>query len=195
VVNPAVPAKTVAELISHIRSQKEPLRYASAGIGSAPHMSGEMFNRMAGTALVHVPYKGNGPALNDVLAGHVELMFAALPAAIQHVRTGRLRMLAVTGLKRVPQVPEMPTLSESGLKGFNTDQWYGVLSPAKTPAELVTRLHREVTKVTQSADFVERVQAQGFDVIGSTPAEFRAHIVAEVAKWRRLVREAGIKAE
>jgi len=195
VVHPSIPAKTVPELITYIKARKDALRYASAGVGSAPHMSGEMFNIMAGTALIHVPYKGNGPALSDVIGGHVDMMFASLPAAISHGRAGRLRMIAVTGLRRAPQVPELPTVSESGLKGFNTDQWYGVLAPAKTPPALVARLHKEVLAVIKSPDFVERAQSQGFDIIGSTPAEFRAHIVAEVAKWKRLVAAVGIKPE
>jgi len=193
VVHPSVPARTVPELVAFLKSRKDPLRYASAGVGSAPHMSGEMFNVMAGTALIHVPYKGNGPALSDVIGGHVELMFASLPAAIPHGRAGRLRMIAVTGLKRAPQVPELPTVSESGLKGFNTDQWYGVLTPANTPPAMVARLNKEVLALVRSAEFVERAQSQGFDVIGSTPEEFRAHIVAEVAKWKRLVATVGIK--
>ncbi len=195
VVHPGIPAKSVQELITHAKGRREPLRYASAGVGSAPHMSGEMFNSMAGTTFVHVPYKGNGPALNDVLGGHVDLIFAALPAAMQHGRSGRLRMLAVTGLRRAPQVPDLPTVHESGLKGFNTDQWYGVLLPARATPALVARLHREVLAVVKSADFVEKAQGQGFDVIGSTPEAFRAHIVAEVAKWKRLVAEVGIRGE
>jgi tripartite-type tricarboxylate transporter receptor subunit TctC len=195
VVHPSIPAKTVQELVAYGKSRKEPMRYASAGIGSAPHMSGEMFNSMSGTRFVHVPYKGNGPALNDVLGGHVDLIFAALPAAIQHGKTGRLRMLAVTGLRRAPQVPDLPTVHESGLKGFNTDQWYGVLLPAKAAPALVARLHKEVLAVVKSQDFSEKAQGQGFDVIGSTPEQFRAHIVSEVAKWKRLVAEVGIKAE
>ena len=195
VVHPSIPAKTVQELIAHAKTRKEPMRYASAGIGSAPHMSGEMFNSMSGTRFVHVPYKGNGPALNDVLGGHVDLIFAALPAAIQHGKTGRLRMLAVTGLSRAPQVPDLPTVHESGLKGFNTDQWYGVLLPPRATPALVARLHKEVLAVVRSQDFVDKAQGQGFDVIGSSPEQFRAHIVAEVAKWKRLVAEVGIKAE
>ena len=195
VVHPSIPAKSVQELIAFAKGRKEPLRYASAGIGSAPHMSGEMFNSMAGTNFVHVPYKGNGPALNDVLGGHVDLIFAALPAAMQHGKTGRLRMLAVTGLRRAPQVPDLPTVHESGLKGFNTDQWYGVLLPPKASVAMVSRLHKEVLAVVKSQDFTTKAQDQGFDVIGNSPEQFRAHIVAEVAKWKRLVAEVGIKAE
>lgn len=195
VVHPGIPAKSVAELVAFAKGRREPLRYASAGVGSAPHMSGEMFNSLSGTNFVHVPYKGNGPALNDVLGGHVDLIFAALPAAIQHGKTGRLRMIAVTGLRRAPQVPELPTVHESGLKGFNTDQWYGVLLPAKASPALVARLHREVLAVVKSQDFTDRAQGQGFDVIGSTPEAFRSHIAAEVEKWRRLVAQVGIKGE
>lgn len=195
VVHPGIPARTVQELVAFAKGLREPLRYASAGVGSAPHMSGEMFNSMSGTNFVHVPYKGNGPALNDVLGGHVDLIFAALPAAMQHGKTGRLRMLAVTGLRRAPQVPDVPTVHESGLKGFSTDQWYGLLLPARAPPVLVARLHREVLSVVKSQDFTARAQGQGFDVIGGTPEAFRSHIATEVEKWRRLVAQVGIKGE
>jgi tripartite-type tricarboxylate transporter receptor subunit TctC len=195
VVNPSVPVKSVQELIDYAKSRPKQLRYASAGSGSAPHMSGELFNYMTGTSMIHVPYKGIGPALIDVLGGHVELTFASLPSAMPHGKAGRLRMLAVTGLKRALQLPDIPTVSECGLKGFNTDQWYGVLAPPQTTPALIAKLHKEVLAAIKSADFTERAQGQGFDVLGSTPAEFTAHIRAEVAKWSKLVKDVGIKAE
>jgi tripartite-type tricarboxylate transporter receptor subunit TctC len=195
VVHPAVPVKSVQELIDYAKSRPGQLRYASAGAGSAPHMSGEMFQYMTGTRMVHVPYKGIGPALIDVLGGHVEMSFASLPSVMPHGKTGRLRMLGVTGLKRSTQMPDVPTIAESGLKGFNTDQWYGVLAPLQTPPALVAKLHKEVVAVVKSEDFTARAQGQGFEVLGTTPAEFREHIRAEVAKWTKLVKAVGIKAD
>lgn len=195
VVNPAVPVKSVQELIVYAKSRPGQLRYASAGSGSAPHMSGELFNHMAGTKMIHVPYKGNGPALTDLLGGHIELTFASMPSAMPHGKSGRLRMLAVTGHQRAPQLPEIPTVAETGLKGFNTDQWYGVLAPPRAAAALVTKLHREVVSAVRSTEFIARAEAQGFDVLGNTPAEFGAHIRAEVSKWTKLVRDIGIKPE
>jgi tripartite-type tricarboxylate transporter receptor subunit TctC len=195
VVNPAVPVKSVPELIAYAKARPGQLRYASAGSGSAPHMSGELFNYMAGTTMIHVPYKGNGPALTDLLGGHIELTFASMPSAMPHGKSGRLRMLAVTGLKRAPQLPEIPTVSESGLKGFNTDQWYGVLAPPRASTALVSKLHKEVVAAIRNSDVTARAEAQGFDVLGSTPAEFGAHIRAEVTKWTRLVKDIGIKPE
>jgi tripartite-type tricarboxylate transporter receptor subunit TctC len=195
VVHPAVPVKSVQELIAYAKARPGQLRYASAGSGSAPHMSGELFNYMAGTTMIHVPYKGNGPALTDLLGGHIELTFASMPSAMPHGKSGRLRMLAVTGLKRAPQLPEIPTVSESGLKGFNTDQWYGVLAPPRAAAALVTKLHKEVVAAIKNPEVTARAEAQGFDVLGSTPAEFAAHIRAEVTKWTKLVKDIGIKPE
>jgi len=142
-----------------------------------------------------VPYKGNGPALTDLLGGHIELTFASMPSAMPHGKSGRLRMLAVTGLKRAPQLSEIPTVSESGLKGFNTDQWYGVLAPPRAAAALVTKLHKEVVAAIKNPEVTARAEAQGFDVLGSTPAEFAAHIRAEVTKWTKLVKDIGIKPE
>ena len=195
VVHPAVPVKSVQELIAYAKARPGQLRYASSGSGSAPHMSGELFNYMAGTTMIHVPYKGNGPALTDLLGGHIELTFASMPSAMPHGKSGRLRMLAVTGLKRAPQLPEIPTVSESGLKGFNTDQWYGVLAPPRAAAALVTKLHKEVVAAIKNPEVTARAEAQGFDVLGSTPAEFAAHIRAEVTKWTKLVKDIGIKPE
>jgi tripartite-type tricarboxylate transporter receptor subunit TctC len=195
VVTPGLPVKTVQELIAHAKARPGELRYASAGSGSAPHMSGELFNRMAGVSMIHVPYKGGGPAIADVVAGHVDLTFGSLPAGIQFGKSGRLRMLAVTGLKRTPLLPDVPTVSESGLKGFNTDQWYGVLAPPKAPVALIERLNRDFNASIRVPSVAERTRAEGFDLIGSTPAQFAEHIRAEVAKWSKLVREAGIKAD
>lgn len=195
VVHPAVPVKTVPELITYAKSKPGQLRYASAGNGTAPHMSGELFNLMAGTKMIHVPYKGNGPALVDVLGGHVELTFASLPAGLPHGKSGKLRMVAVTSLKRSTIMPELPTVAEAGLSGFDTDQWYGVLGPANLPEPLLARLSKETIAATKSKSFVDKARAQGFEVVGGTPTQFRTHITTEVAKWKDLVKRANIQVE
>ena len=195
VVHPAVPVKTVPELITYAKSKPGQLRYASAGNGTAPHMSGELFNLMAGTKMIHVPYKGNGPALVDVLGGHVELTFASLPAGLPHGKSGKLRMVAVTSLKRSTIMPELPTVAEAGLTGFDTDQWYGLLGPANLPEPLLARLSKETVAATKGKSFVDKARAQGFEIVGGTPAQFRTHITTEVAKWKDLVKRANIQVE
>ncbi|HEV7803155.1 MAG TPA: tripartite tricarboxylate transporter substrate binding protein [Burkholderiales bacterium] len=195
VVHPSVPVKTVKELIAYAKAKPGQLRYASAGTGTAPHMSGELFDLMAGTKMIHVPYKGAGPALIDVLAGHVELTFTSLPAGLPHVKAGKVRPIAVTSLKRATLMPDLPTISESGLKGFDTDQWYGLLGPAKLPQPIVTKLHTETVAALKDEDLRKQVINQGFEIVGSTPEQFRAFIQSEVKKWAELVKKAGIKAE
>ena len=195
VVHPSVPVKSVKDLVAHAKSKPGALRYASAGTGTAPHMSGELFDLMAGTKMIHVPYTGNGPALTDTLAGHVELTFASLPAGLAHAKSGRLRALATTSLKRATLMPDLPTIHESGLKGFNTDQWYGLLGPAKLPQPIVTKLHAETVKALKDAELNKQILNQGFEIVAGTPDEFRAHIQSEVKKWADLVKRAGIKVE
>ena len=193
VVHPSVPVKSVKDLIAHAKTKAGHLRYASAGTGTAPHMSGELFDLMAGTKMVHVPYKGAGPALIDVIAGHVELTFTSLPAGLPHVKAGKVRAIATTSPKRSTSMPDLPTIAEAGLTGFNTDQWYGLLGPAKLPQPIVTKLHKEIAASLQNKPVRDQIIAQGFEIVGSTPDQFRAHIQAEVAKWAELVKKAGIK--
>jgi tripartite-type tricarboxylate transporter receptor subunit TctC len=195
VVHAAVPVKSVKDLIAHARAKPGQLRYASAGNGSAPHMSGELFDLMAGTKMIHVPYRGAGPALVDVLAGHVELTFTSLPAGLPHVKAGKVRPIAVTSLKRATLMPDLPTVSESGLKGFDTDQWYGLLGPAKLSHAIATKLHAETAAALKDDDLRKQIINQGFEIVASTPEQFRAHIQSEVKKWAELVRKAGIKAD
>jgi tripartite-type tricarboxylate transporter receptor subunit TctC len=194
VVNPNVPVKSVPELIKLAIAQPGELRSASAGNGTAPHMSGALFDLMAGTHMIHVPYKGNGPALVDVLGGHVELTFASLPAGLTHGKAGKVRMIAVTGSKRSTIMPELPTVAET-LPGFNTDQWYGIVAPSGLPETIVARLQKEVLSSVQDKDFTDKARAQGFEVVGSTPAQFRTHIALEVAKWKDLVKKGNIRAD
>jgi tripartite-type tricarboxylate transporter receptor subunit TctC len=195
VVHPSVPVKSVKDLIAYAKAKPGQLRYASAGTGTAPHMSGELFDLMAGTKMIHVPYKGAGPALTDVLAGHVELTFTSLPAGVPHVKAGKVRPIAVTSLKRATLMPDLPTVSESGLKGFDTDQWYGLLGPAKLPQAIATRVHAETVAALKDEDLRKQIINQGFEIVGSTPDQFRAHIQSEVKKWAELVKRAGIKPE
>ncbi|VCU70667.1 Tripartite tricarboxylate transporter family receptor [Pigmentiphaga humi] len=193
VVNPGVPAKSVQELIALAKQQPGKLRYASAGTGSAPHMSGELFNHMAGTTMVHVPYKGSGPAMNDVIAGHLELTFASLPAGLPHAKAGSVRMLGVTGSKRATLLPELPTIAESGLPGFDTDQWYGVLGPKGLPANVVATLNKAITAALRSPDLLEKASKQGFEITPGTPDQLARHMRAETAKWKKVAADANIQ--
>ena len=195
VVHPSVPAKTVKELIALARSRPGQLNYASAGIGTPPHLAGELFNTMARVKLVHVPYKGNGPAYTDLIGGHVSVMFPNVSTAMAHVRSGKLRALAVTTLKRTPSAPELPTISEAGVPGYDVSSWYGLLAPAGTPAALVSRLQREVAKVLRFPDVAEKLTSQGLDIVGSTPEEFLALIKTEIPKWAKVIQASGAKVD
>jgi tripartite-type tricarboxylate transporter receptor subunit TctC len=193
VVNPALPVKSVVELIALAKSKPGELRYASAGTGSAPHMSGELFNHMAGTTMLHVPYKGAAPALVDVMAGHLELTFTSLPAGLPHGKSGAVRMLGVTGSKRTSLLPDLPTIAESGLPGFDTDQWYGVLGPKNLPADVVATLNKAIIAALKSPDLIEKVKAQGFEISASSPNGLAGHMRVETAKWKKLAANANIK--
>jgi tripartite-type tricarboxylate transporter receptor subunit TctC len=195
VVHPSVPARTVAELIALARTRRGGLNYASAGAGSSSHLAGELFASLAGVQLVHVPYKGAGPAMVDTLSGQVELYFATLPAAIPYVKSGRLAALALTSARRSPALPALPTIAESGLAGYEASTWYGVLAPARTPSALVGRLQAEIARALSVPEFRERLLAQGFEPIGGTPEEFAAYIRSETEKWAKVVRASGAKAE
>ena len=193
VVNPALPVRSLAELIALAKQRPGQLTFASSGIGNATHLTGELFKAMAGVEVVHVPYKGGGAAVADVIGGHVVFSFASMPSALPHVRAGRLRALAVAPGQRVATAPELPTVAESGLPGFASEDWQGLVAPARTPADVVARLNAEVHRVLGAADLRERLDAQGFQVRLSTPQQFAELIRSESAKWARIVREAGIR--
>jgi len=195
VVHPSVPAKTVKEFIALAKSRPGQLNYASAGIGTPPHLAGELFKTMAGVELVHVPYKGNGPAYTDLIGGHVSVMFPTIPTAIPHVRAGKLRALAVTTRNRTPIAPELPSISESGVPGYDVSSWYGLLAPAGTPAAVVAKLQREIAKVLRLPDVGEKLTAQGLDLVGSTPEAFAAVIKSEIVKWAEVVKASGARAD
>ena len=192
-VHPSVPAKSVRELIALAKTRRGALTYASAGIGSSNHLSGELFRTMAGVDIVHIPYKGGSAAVTDLIAGHISMYFGTTPSTMPHVRTGRLRALGVTTAKRTPAAPGVPTIAESGLPGFEQSAWHGLLAPAGTPEVIITKLHAEVVRALRSPDVAERFAAQGIDVIGSSPAEFAAFIKQDLAKYEKLVKTAGIR--
>jgi tripartite-type tricarboxylate transporter receptor subunit TctC len=195
VVHPSIPVKTVKELIAFARARPGQMNYASAGSGTYPHMTMELFNSTAGVKMVHIPYKGTAPAMIDMLAGHISVMAATVLTGMPQIRAGRLRPLGITSLARSAAAPEIPTVAESGLPGFESVQWYGALVPAQTPKEIVARLHGEMTRVLQMPEVRERFLADGTDPVGNTPDEFGRYIRDETVKWAKVAREAGIKQE
>ncbi len=194
VAHPSLPPSCV-ELIALAKRRKGQITYASAGIGSPSHLAGELFRMMAGVEIVHVPYKGSGAALTDLLGGHVALSFGGLAAGMPYVKTGRLRLLAVTTAKRSSAAPEVPTIAESGVPGFDVSSWFGVLAPAGTPREAVDRLHTEIARILTAKDVKDRLAADGAEPVGNTPQEFAEFIRAELAKWGKVVKGAGIRPE
>ena len=194
-VHPSVPVRSVKDLIALAKSRRGELTFASAGIGSSNHLSGEQFRIMAGLDIIHVPYKGGGAAVTDLLAGQVSMYFGTTPSTVPHVRTGRLRALAVTSAQRSRATPDIPTMSETALPGFEQSAWHGILAPAGTPPAVIARLNSEVVRVLRLPEIIDRMAAQGVDVIGNSPAEFAAFIKQDVVKYEKLVKSAGIKIE
>ena len=194
VVHPTLAVKTVSDLIALAKAKPGTLNYPSAGLGSSSHLAGELLDSIAGVRMVHIPYKGGGPALTDLLGGQMQLMFATMPAAMPHVRSGKLRAVAVTSAKRSQAMPELPTIGET-LKGYEASTWYGVLAPARTPRPIVTKLHGEIVKILGVAETRDKLLLQGFEPVGGTPAEFGAYIKSEIEKWGKVVKAAGIRAE
>ncbi|MBM5801955.1 MAG: tripartite tricarboxylate transporter substrate binding protein, partial [Cyanobacteria bacterium K_DeepCast_35m_m2_023] len=192
-VHPSLPVRSVKELIALAKARKGELTFASAGIGSSNHLSGELFRVMAGVDVVHVPYKGGGAAVVDLIAGQVTMYFGTTPSTVPHVRTGRLRALGVTTLKRSRATPDIPTLDEAGLAGFDNAAWHGLFAPAATPPAVVNRLSSEVVKVLRLPETIERMGAQGVDVIASTPEALAAYVKQDLVRYEKLIRAAGIK--
>jgi tripartite-type tricarboxylate transporter receptor subunit TctC len=191
---PTLPAKTIQELIALAKSQPGKLTYASFGVGSSAHLTFELFKGMTGTDLLHVPYKGGGPAIADLLAGQVSIYIPVLPSVVQLHKTGRLRLLAVTGAKRSSALPEIPAVAET-VPGFEASNWFGLMAPAGTPPEVVARLNAEAGKAMQAADVREKLAALGFEFQTSTPQEFSAFLRRETDKWAKVVKSSGAKAE
>jgi tripartite-type tricarboxylate transporter receptor subunit TctC len=196
VVNPSVPARSVKELIELARARPGYLNFGSGSTGSTGHLAGELFKTMAGVQMVHIPYKGGAPAMADLLAGQVQLMFDNLANALPNVRAGRLRALAVTTLARSPAMPDLPTIAESGLPGFDLTTWFGVMAPAGTPGEIVLRLNAEIVRALDATDMRERLEKMGAEPpANNTPERFAAFIRAEAAKYAKVVKESGAKVE
>jgi tripartite-type tricarboxylate transporter receptor subunit TctC len=195
VVNPSLQATSVAEFTALAKASPGKLNYASNGNGSSAQLAAVLYESMAGVRMVHVPYKGVAPALVDLMSGEVQLMFGTLVAILPHIKAGRLRALAVTGRNRSALLPEVPTLAESGLPGYEAGSWYGILAPAGTPGAIVARLNAEINAAIRQPEVRERLAAEGAEVLGGTPGDFASHIKAELSRMGKLMREAGIRME
>jgi tripartite-type tricarboxylate transporter receptor subunit TctC len=195
VANPALPANNVRELIALAKAEPGKLNYASVGTGSPGHIAGELFKLKTGIDMVHVPYKGGGPAVSDTLSGQVQLLFVSLPAALQHIRAGRLKALAVTSEQRSQAIPDVPTIAESGVPDCIVNSWYGVLAPAHTPPAIVAKLQAALAQVLALPEVKAKLFVQGAEATASTSAEFERRIHAELQQWEYVIREAKIKAE
>jgi tripartite-type tricarboxylate transporter receptor subunit TctC len=195
VINPGIPANSVSEFIAYAKANPGKLSYASGGNGSSAHMSMELFKSMAGLDIQHVPYKGSSPALTDLIGGQVAIFIGNMPPTVPHVKAGKLRALAVTTKSRSALMPELPTINEGALPGFETVAWFGVLAPAGTPPDIVNRLSTEIGKIARSPEMRERLIAMGAEPVGSTPAEFKAVIDRDIAKWKPLAQKVGIKVD
>jgi len=195
VVHPSVPVKSVKELIALAKARPNQLNYASSGSGAAAHLSAELFKSMTHTQMVHVPYKGAAPALTDVLAGQCQLMFATSLSVQPYIKSGRLRPLAVTTARRARGSPELPTVAEAGVPGFEANTWHGIVAPARTPQAIVNRLNAEINKVLHMPDVRARIEGLGGEILGGTQQEFVAYIKAEIPKWAKVVKESGARAE
>ena len=195
VAHPSVPARSLYELIQLARARPGQLSYASNGTGTSAHMAGEMLARAADIKLLHVPYKGAGIGVIDVLGGHVQLLFGGIPTTLPHVQSGKLKSLAVTGLQRSTAAPTVPTVAESGYPGFEVVQWFGAFAPAKTPRDIVLKVNAEINGAMALPEMRDAYARQGFDIRLSTPEAFAEYVKAELSKWSRVVKEAGIHAD
>jgi tripartite-type tricarboxylate transporter receptor subunit TctC len=195
VVHPSVPAQSVKALIALAKARPGALAFGSAGPGNATHLAGELFNSMAGTRMLHVPYKGSGPGLIDLMSGQIQVMFANITAGLPHMRTQRVRALAVTGPKRTAQAPDIPTVAEAALPGYAVTSFFGVLAPAGTPAAIIAKLYADIVKAVHTADVQASLAAEGAEALGSTPEEFAAYIRAEIPRWAAAVKMAGLQGQ
>jgi tripartite-type tricarboxylate transporter receptor subunit TctC len=195
IVHPTVPAKTIGELIALAKAKPGQLSYASAGAGSTPHLSAELFRQMAGIDILHVPYKGSTPGVVDTMAGRTTLMFTGIASAIPHIKGGRLKALSVNGPGRSPALPDVPTAHESGLPGFEVDFWIGLFVPAGTPAAVIAKIHSDTARFVESRDAAEKLQNQGAAPVGAAPDAFAKVIRSDAAKWAKVVRTANLKVD
>jgi len=195
VAHPAFPANSVAELIAMAKAKPGTLAYASVGVGSPGHLAGELFKLRTGTQMTHVPYRGGGPAVTDVMGGQVPLLWVSIPAAAQHVKSGKLKALGVSTLKRSAAFPDVPTLQEAGVADFEVDSWYAMFVPAKTPKPVIDKLSAAIAKALKSPDVVEKIQGLGNDAVGTTPEEFAAVLKKDRDRWTPVIKASGFKAE
>jgi tripartite-type tricarboxylate transporter receptor subunit TctC len=195
VVHPSVPATNIKELIALARAKPGTLNYASGGAGTANHIAGELFKYMTGTDIVHVPYKGGGPALADVVGGQVQLLFNTMTSTVGFMNSGKLRALAVTGKRRSPGVPNLPTVAEAGVPGYDVGAWFGIVVPRGTQRAIVNKLNSEIVRITRLPEAREQFAAQGAEAIGSTPEEFAQHLRVEIDKWAKVAKAAKMRAE
>lgn len=195
VVHPSRPYKTLKELIAFAKANPDKINFATAGKGTVGHLAAELLKSMAQIKMVHVPYKGNGPAMTDLLGGHVDILFGSMPSALPHIQSGMLRPLVITAAKRSAAAPDIPTTAEAGLPGFEVSTGFGLFAPAKTPRPIINKLHDEVVKALKLPQVKERLASQGAEPVGSTPEQYDAFVRTEIAKWQKVCREAGIKPE
>jgi tripartite-type tricarboxylate transporter receptor subunit TctC len=195
VCHPSVPVKNAKELIALAKAKPNALRHGSTGIGSPHHLAAELFKSMSGVKMIHIPYKGATPALTDVVAGHIEIYFGAMVSTIPHVKSGRLRALGVTSLKRVAAAGDTPTLDEQGLKGFETGSWFGMAVPTGTSREIIAKLHAEAVRAIAAPDIRDRMGAEGAEFVGDNPEQFTAFIKTEIVKWGKAVKASGAKVD
>lgn len=195
VVNPNVKIHSVAELISQAKDQPGQLNYASSGSGTSIHMSGEMFKFMTSVNLIHVPYKGSAPAVTDLLGGQVMMMFDNIPSSMPHIKTGKLRAIATTGAKRDPSLPDLPTIAEAGVPGYEAGVWFGIMAPLATPKEVVSKLNAEIVRAAKAPEYVKKMNEQGYIVLATSPEQMGEMSRAEYARWGPIVKASGAKAE
>jgi len=195
VLHPSVPAQTVKEFVDHAKSRPSAVNYSSAGNGTSNHLAGELFNIMAGINMTHVPYKGSAPALQDLIAGHVQAMFDLVPTSLPRIQAGNVKVIAVTGGARVPGLPNVPTLKEAGYADYEVTAWFGLFAPAGTPSSIVTRLHEETTKALASAELKDKLGPLGMETMHGSPQSFSRLVASDLDKWRGVVKSAKIQAE
>jgi len=195
VVHPSVPARNVKELIALAKARPKQVNFAGSGSGSTPHLAGELFRTMTNTQMLHIPYRGTGPAITGLLSGEVETMFMPALAAVPLIKAGRVRGLAVTSRDRLPALKDVPTVEESGLKGYESSQWYGMLAPAGTPTDILTLLNTQVAKIMRSADMQQHMADAGSLAVGSTREAFAKHLADELAKWAKVIKASGATAD
>jgi len=195
ITHPSLPVRTLHDLIALAKKRPGALNYASSGLGSPGHLAGELFNTMAGVNIMHIPYKGGGPAITDLIAGHIEIFVAVISTAVPQVRAGKARALAVTGARRALALPEVPTVAEAGLKGYEASNWYGLVAPAGTPKTVIDRLSKELVAILDSPDVRDALLKRGVEAASSSPEQFAVYIKSETAKWGKVIKAANLQAK